>query len=68
MSDRQAFAAIVSVLQTGIPLALVVDGANRHGCKLLCATLDGIVIARPPSSREHPQHNTCVWMLAMIPH
>ncbi len=31
----------------GIPLALVVDGANRHDCKLLCATLDDIVIARP---------------------
>lgn len=31
----------------GIPLALVIDGANRHDMKLLCATLDGIVIARP---------------------
>ena len=68
MSDRQAFAAIVSVLRTGIPLALVVDGANRHDCKLLCATLDGIVMARPQASREHPQHNTCAWMLAMIPY
>jgi putative transposase len=40
----------------GIPLAIVVDGANRHDCKLLCATLDGIVIARPQPSREQPQH------------
>ncbi len=40
----------------GIPLALVVDGANRHDCKLLCATLDGLVIARPVSTQEHPQH------------
>lgn len=40
----------------GIPLAIVVDGANRHDCKLLCATLDGIVIARPAPSQEHPQH------------
>ena len=29
-----------------IPLAIVIDGANRHDSKLLCATLDGIVIAR----------------------
>lgn len=40
----------------GMPLALVVDGANRHDCKLLCATLDGIVIARPEPDQEHPQH------------
>jgi putative transposase len=40
----------------GIPLALVVDGANRHDCKLLCATLDGIVVARPEPDHEHPQH------------
>ena len=40
----------------GIPLAIVVDGANRHDSKLVCATLDGIVIARPETSEEHPQH------------
>jgi putative transposase len=40
----------------GIPLALVVDGANRHDVKLLTATLDGIVIARPEASEEQPQH------------
>jgi len=40
----------------GIPLAIVVDGANRHDCKLLCATLDGIVIARPQPSQEQSQH------------
>jgi len=40
----------------GIPLAIVVDGANRHDCKLLCATLDGLVIARPAPTQEHPQH------------
>jgi putative transposase len=27
----------------GIPLAMVIDGANRHDVKLLCATMDGIV-------------------------
>jgi putative transposase len=40
----------------GIPLAIVVDGANRHDSKLLIATLDGIVIARPEPTEEHPQH------------
>ena len=40
----------------GIPLAIVIDGANRHDVKLLCATLDGIVIARPEPSEEQPQH------------
>jgi len=30
----------------GIPLALVVDGANRHDVRLLSATLDGLVISR----------------------
>ena len=38
----------------GIPLALVIDGANRHDMKLLCATLDGLVIARPEPTQ--PQH------------
>lgn len=40
----------------GIPLAIVEDGANRHDSKLLIATLDGIVIARPEPTQEEPQH------------
>jgi putative transposase len=40
----------------GIPLAVVIDGANRHDMKLLCATLEGLVIARPEPSEEQPQH------------
>ena len=40
----------------GIPLALVVDGANRHDVKLLSATLDGLVISRPEPTPEQPQH------------
>jgi len=40
----------------GIPLAIVIDGANRHDVKLLCATLDGIVIARSEPTEERPQH------------
>ena len=40
----------------GIPLALIVDGANRHDVKLLIATLDGVVIARSQPDDAHPQH------------
>jgi len=40
----------------GSPLALVMDGANRHDMKLLAATLDGIVIARPEPTDAAPQH------------
>jgi len=40
----------------GIPLAVVVAGANRTDMKLLAATLDGIVIARPAPTDEAPQH------------
>jgi len=40
----------------GIPLALVVGGANCHDSKLLAATLDGIVIARPVVQEGHRQH------------
>ena len=42
--------------EAGIPLAIVVDGANRHDVKLLVATLDGLVIARPEPTEELPQH------------
>jgi putative transposase len=42
--------------RAGIPLALVVDGANRHDVKLLSATLDGLVISRPEPTLEQPQH------------
>lgn len=40
----------------GIPLAIVIDGANRHDVKLLCATLDGVVIARLEPTEEQSQH------------
>ena len=40
----------------GMPLALVVEGANRHDMKLTAATLDGIMIERPTPSEEQPQH------------
>jgi len=39
----------------GIPLAVAIDGANRHDSKLLAATLDGIVVLRP-EPEEDAQH------------
>jgi putative transposase len=36
----------------GIPLAVYVEGANRHDSKLLVATLEGLVVARPAPEGE----------------
>ena len=43
----------------GLPLGVVLDGANRHDSKLLEDTLDDIVIARPEVTQEQPQ-NLCL--------
>ena len=40
----------------GGPLAAVVAGANVHDTKVLNATLDAIVVERPRSTAETPQH------------
>src|SRR5262245_931646 len=40
----------------GGPLGLAIAGANVHDTKLLAATLDAIVVARPPPTPERPQH------------
>ena len=40
----------------GVPLAVVVDGANRNDMKLAEATLDGIMVERPTPTPEQPQH------------
>lgn len=45
--------------EAGIPLAVVLDGANRHDKKLLNETLDGIVIIRPKATEKSPQ-NLCL--------
>lgn len=45
--------------EKGLPLAVVLDGANRHDIKLLAATLDSIVIDRPEVTAETPQ-NLCL--------
>jgi putative transposase len=43
---------------TGVPLSLIVSGANRHDVKLLAETLDSIVIRRPKPTRRRRQ-NLC---------
>ena len=40
----------------GIPLSLIVTGANRHDVSQLGATLDAVVIPRPPVTARAPQH------------
>jgi hypothetical protein len=39
----------------GVPLAIVVAGANRNDFKLTRETLESIVIARPKATRDAPQ-------------
>ena len=39
----------------GIPVGLVVDGANRHGMKLVRATVDSLPVLRPTPTPECPQ-------------
>ena len=43
----------------GLPLSVVLDGANRHDSKLLEDTLDGIVAFRPDPTEDQPQ-NLCL--------
>ena len=43
----------------GVPLGVVLSGANTHDIKLLEETLDSIVIFRPIPSPESPQ-NLCL--------
>ena len=39
----------------GVPVALAVDGANRHDMKLVRFTVDSMAVDRPAPSPEHPQ-------------
>ncbi len=39
----------------GVPIGLVVDGANRHDMKLLGATIESMVVERPEPTQEQPQ-------------
>lgn len=40
----------------GVPLSVVVDGANRNDHKLMRATIEAIAIRRPRPTRRRPQH------------
>jgi putative transposase len=40
----------------GVPLSLVVSGANMYDVKLLEMTLDAVVIDRPEPRKFQPQH------------
>jgi putative transposase len=46
----------VIVEADGGPLGVVVAGANVHDTKLLEATIDAIVVERPESTDDQPQH------------
>lgn len=39
-----------------MPIAVAVDGANRHDMKLVERTLEAIIIPRPEPTPEHPQN------------
>ena len=39
----------------GVPIATVIDGANRHDMKLTRPTIESIIIERPELTEEHPQ-------------
>ena len=45
--------------EIGLPLAVVLSGANTHDVKLLEDTLDHIVVLRPEPDEEHLQ-NLCL--------
>jgi len=45
--------------EKGLPLPVVLSGANTHDIKLLEATLDGIVVLRPEPTDQQTQ-NLCL--------
>jgi putative transposase len=40
---------------SGVPIGLAIDGANRHDCKMVEATLESIPLKRPRPTRKDPQ-------------
>ena len=38
-----------------MPIGLTVDGANRHDCKMVEATMNSIPIPRPKATKKKPQ-------------
>jgi putative transposase len=43
----------------GVPVGLAVAGANRHDMKLVRATIDSLIIARPTPTDDQP-HGLCL--------
>ncbi len=39
----------------GLPIGLVIEGANRHDMKLMRPTIESIIVDRPEPSEEQPQ-------------
>lgn len=39
-----------------MPIAIEIDGANRHDMKLVERTLDQLMVERPEPSADRPQH------------
>ena len=39
----------------GIPIAIVVDGANRHDMRLVCPTIENVQLERPAPTSDNPQ-------------
>ena len=46
----------ILVESSGVPIAVVISGANTHDVKLLEKTLDAIIITRPEVTEHTPQH------------
>jgi putative transposase len=44
----------------GIPLSVAIEGASRHDAKLLVATLEDLVVARPAWEEEDDQQHMCL--------
>ncbi len=40
---------------SGVPIGLAVDGANRHDCKMVEATIDSIPVERPEPTEQDSQ-------------
>lgn len=39
----------------GVPIAIAVDGANRHDVKLVCLTIEELQLDRPAPTEDNPQ-------------
>ena len=61
-TDRGKLGAKRSLLTDarGVPIGLAIDGANRHDCKLVEATLQSIPVARPAPDAGQIIRSRCV--------